>query len=82
MEDATKSPEQPSSTVYVRRPPGGATATVNSVTRPASAPVDNSTTDATVTVSIRRPKSQDDKGKCIIYCVCVYIYYNLIIRSR
>lgn len=57
LEDATKASETNPSTVYVRRP--GVTG--NSTPRPASAPVEP-TTDATVTVALRRPKSKDDKG--------------------
>lgn len=57
MEDVSKSSEINPSTVYIRRP--GVTG--NSTPRPASVPVDPSA-DATVTIPLRRPKSQDDKG--------------------
>ncbi|GLV33823.1 Myosin binding subunit [Carabus blaptoides fortunei] len=63
LEDATKTPEQPSSTVYVRRPPGGSAG--NAVPRPSSAPVEGvaASADATVTIALRRPKSQEDKDQ-------------------
>ncbi|XP_044270884.1 protein phosphatase 1 regulatory subunit 12A isoform X6 [Tribolium madens] len=56
LEDATKSSEPPSTPSFVRR-----TVTQNTITnpRPSSAPVE--TAETTVTLPLRRPKSQDEK---------------------
>lgn len=54
LEDATKDTDAPSTPSYVRRPG------LQTNVRPSSAPVE--TADTTVTLPLRRPKSQDDKG--------------------
>lgn len=66
LEDATKDTEPPSTPSYVRRPG------LQSNLRPSSAPVETADT-TTVTLSLRRPKSQDEKGKfykklCMTIC--------------
>jgi protein phosphatase 1 regulatory subunit 12A len=57
LEDATKPTEPPSTPSFVRR-----TGTQNNTNynRPSSTPVE--TAETTVTLPLRRPKSQDDKG--------------------
>lgn len=77
LEDATKSTEPPSTPSFIRRP--GLQTNVNS--RPSSAPVE--TADTTVTLPLRRPKSQDEKGKlyetsdCLALIVFVFLQITL-----
>lgn len=59
LEDATKDTETPSTPSFLRRP----TPVTNPPPRPASNPVE--TAEATITLPLRRPKSQDNKGNPI-----------------
>lgn len=57
LEDATKPVEGPRTPPFIRR----ANAIPNTVQRPSSEPIE--TTDTTVTVQLRRPKSLEEKGQ-------------------
>lgn len=73
LEDATKVPDPPSTPSFIRRP--GLQSSISS--RPSSAPVETADT-TTVTLPLRRPKSQDDKGTEIFRICLKIINYHII----
>lgn len=75
LEDATKVPDPPSTPSFIRRP--GLQSSISS--RPSSAPVETADT-TTVTLPLRRPKSQDDKGMALFKFAVNYKNDNRIIR--